>query len=172
MTLVYISFSQLGKSVCLWVNPLSWVMSLLWFFQRIHCPMPYCVPPHWVNAAKSFVVLPDVQREVRSLPLQLKHPLCQYLLSQSNGYIIYNIPKLCFEFCVVDVGFIMALLPWDYSCWHHLIIHELVLETSLVPWDLYALMTDSLAINKGSHHWPLIGRLCWMFDTKTSIRIQ
>ena len=76
---------------------------------------------------------PDVQREVRSLPLQLKQPLCQYLLSQSDGYIIYNIPKLGFEFPVVDVGFIMALFRRDYSCRRQLIIQELVLETSLVP---------------------------------------
>ena len=69
MALVCISFSQLGKSVFLWVYPLSWVMSLLWVFQRIHCPMSYCVPPHQVDAAKYFVVPPDVQMEVRSLPL-------------------------------------------------------------------------------------------------------
>ena len=38
------------------------------------------------------------------------------LLSQSYGYIIHNISELCSEFCVVDVGLIMALLRRDYSC--------------------------------------------------------
>ena len=63
-----------------------------------------------------------------SLPLQSK-----IFLSQSYGYIIYNILELCFEFRVVDVGFIMALLRRDYSFRHQLIIQELVLETSLLP---------------------------------------
>ena len=34
------------------------------------------------------VMPPNVHREVESLPLQLKHPLCQHLLIQSYGYII------------------------------------------------------------------------------------
>ena len=34
----------------------------------------------------------------------------------------------------------------------------------LVPWDLYALMTDSLTLDIGSHHWPLIDRIDWVFD--------
>ena len=89
--------------------------------------------PRRVDAAKYFVLPPDVQREVEISPLQSKNPLCQYLLSHSYGYIIYNIPKLCSEFHVVDVGFIMALLRRDYSCRHQLIIQELVLETNLVP---------------------------------------
>ena len=67
--------------------------------------MSYYVPPRRVNAAKSFVVPPNVQRKERSLPLQLKQPLCQ-----SYGYVNYNIPELCSKFRVVDVGFIMALL--------------------------------------------------------------
>ena len=53
----------IGYSACLWVDPLSWVMSLSWVFQRMHCLMPYCVPPCQVNAAKSFVVFLDVQRD-------------------------------------------------------------------------------------------------------------
>ena len=119
-----------------------------------------------------FIVTPDVQREVYSLPLQPKQPLCQYLLSQSYGYIIYNIPKLFFEFHVMDVGFIMALLQWDYSYRHHLIIQELVLETSLVPWDLYDSMIYSLTLNIVSHHWPLIDRFHWVFNIKSSIHIR
>ena len=55
------------------------------------------------------------------------------ILSQSYGYLIHIIPELCFKFCVIDVGLIMALLRRDYSCRHQLIIQEIVLETSLVP---------------------------------------
>ena len=51
------------------------------------------------------------------------------LLSQSYVYIAYNIPELCFEFHVFDVGFIMALLQRDYSRRHQLMIREIVLET-------------------------------------------
>ena len=44
------------------------------------------------------------------------------LLSQYYGYLIHIIPELCFEFCVIDVGLIMALLRRDYSRRHQLII--------------------------------------------------
>ena len=74
------------------------------------------------------------------------------LLSQSYGYYIHIIQELCSEFCVVDVGLIMALLRQDYSCRHQLIIQEIALETNLVPLDLYASMTDSLALDIGSPH--------------------
>ena len=40
---------------------------------------------------------------------------------------------------------------------------------NIVPWDLYALMTYYLALNIGSHHWPLIKRFNWVFDIKSSI---
>ena len=51
------------------------------------------------------------------------------ILIQSYGYYIHIIPELCSEFRVVDVGLIMALLRWDYSYRHQLIIQEIVLET-------------------------------------------
>ena len=51
------------------------------------------------------------------------------LLSQYCGYYIQIIPELCSKFHVIDVGLIMALLRWDYSCQHQLIIWEIVLET-------------------------------------------
>ena len=49
-------------------------MPLLWFFQRIHCPLLHCVPPCQVNAAKSLVVPPYVQKGncFESLHLQSK----------------------------------------------------------------------------------------------------
>ena len=89
------------------------------------------------------------------------------LLSQSYGYYIHIIPEPCSKFRVVDVGLIMVLLWRDCSRRHQLIIQEIVLETKyLVPWDLYALMTDSLALDIGSHHWTLIEIFDWVFDIK------
>ena len=36
----------------------------------------------------------------------------------------------CYLFCVIDVGYIKALLWWVFSCWLQLIIQELDLETN------------------------------------------
>ena len=72
----------------------------------------------------------------------VKTTFVSVILNHFYGYIIYNIPEHFSEFHVVDVGFIMALLRRDYSCRHQLIIQEIVLETNLVPWDLYASMID------------------------------
>ena len=133
MALVCVSFSQLG--IQLVSTSIHFHESCHSFesFKRMHCPMSYCVPPRRFNAAEFFIVSPDVQREVESLPLQSKQSLCQYLLSQSYGCIIYIIMELCSKFCVVDVGFITDLLRRDYSCQHQLVIQELILETKIVP---------------------------------------
>ena len=40
-----------------------------------------------------------------------------------------QIPKICSEFRVIDLGFIMTLLRRDYSCRLQLILWELFLET-------------------------------------------
>ena len=62
-----------------------------------------------------FVVSPDVQRGFEEvLPLQSTLSFVSVFLSQSYGYYIHIIPKLCSEFRVVDVGLIMALLQRDY----------------------------------------------------------
>ena len=82
-----------------------------------------------------FDMSPDVKRGFEEvLPLQSTQSLVSVSLSQSYGYYIHIIPELCFEFHVIDVGLIMALLRRDYSHQHHLIIWEIVLETkNLVP---------------------------------------
>ena len=43
-------------------------------------------------------------------------------------------------------------------------------KKKLVPWDLYALMIDSLALDIGSYHWPLIEIIDWVFDIRKPIR--
>ena len=55
--------------------------------------------------------------------------------------------QLCFDFHVVDWGFIIALLWWDYSCRHQNIFQELVLETGqyleicMPQWQVSSLST-------------------------------
>ena len=95
----------------------------------MHCPVSHCVFVPFSHAAKSFVVSPDVQREVEEIfSSTIKTVSVSVLLSQSYGYYIHIIPQLCSEFHVVDVGLIMALLRRYYSHQHHLIIQEIVLE--------------------------------------------
>ena len=74
-----------------------------------------------------------------------------------------------FRFSCHRCGIIMALLQRDCSYRIQLIIQELVLETMLVPWGLYALMTDSLTLDIGSHHQTLIERFNWVFEIKLYI---
>ena len=44
-------------------------------FKRMHCPPSYCVFVWFSHAAKSFVVLPDVQREVEEVYLYSQNSL-------------------------------------------------------------------------------------------------
>ena len=86
----------------------------------MHCPLSHCVFVPFIHAAKSFVVPPDVQREVEEVfPLQSEQSLCQYFLSQSYDYYIHIIPELCSEFHVINVGLIMPsfseTIPVDIS---------------------------------------------------------
>ena len=69
----------------------------------------------FIHAAKSFVMPPDVQGKVEVFTSTVKTVYVSVLLSQSYRYYIHIIPELCFEFHVVDVGLIMALLRRDYS---------------------------------------------------------
>ena len=142
-------------------------------FKRIHCPLSHCVSSLSSHASKSFCRVARCSKGIwRSLTSTVYIAFVSVSLSQSYGYYVHINPELCSEFHVIDVGLIMALLWRDYSCRHQLIIREIVLETNLVPWDLYASMTDSLALNIGSHNWPLIKIFHWVFNVKTSIHNQ
>ena len=128
MKIFYISFIQLGiqlasKSIHFHESCYSFES-----FKEciVQCRIVFCLVELMLPSLLS--CHPMFKGKFESLPLQSKK-----FLSQSYGYIIYNILELCFEFRVVNVGFFMALLRQEYSCRHHLIIHELVLDTSLVP---------------------------------------
>ena len=76
----------------------------------MHCPLSHCVFISFSHAAKYFVVLPDVQRELEEVTSVVKTVSVSVLLSQSYGYYIHIIPEQCSEFHVINVGLIMALL--------------------------------------------------------------
>ena len=115
---------------------------------------------------------PMFKGKLKKFTSTIKTVFMSVLFSQSYGYLIHIILELCSEFCFVDVGLIMALLRRDYSYRHQIIIQEIVIETNIVPWDLYASMTDPLALDIGSHHWPLIERFNWVVDIRSSIHTQ
>ena len=174
MALVYTSCQSIGYSADLRDDPLSWVIVTPLSLSKeciVHCRI--------VSLSRSFMLpsllscLPMFKGKLNKFTSAVKIVSVSVLLSQSCGYYIHIIPELCFEFHVIDVGLIMALLRRDYPHRHQLIISEIVLETKkLVPWDLYALMIDSLALDIGSYHWPLIDRIDWVFDIRTSIHTQ
>ena len=59
----------------------------------MHCPLSHCVFVAFSLAAKSFVVFPDVQREVEEVfASAVKKISVSILLSQSYGYYIHIIP--------------------------------------------------------------------------------
>ena len=99
-------------------------------FKRMHCPLLHYVSVPSSHAAKSFCRVAWCSKKIwRSFTSVVYTFFVSVSLSQSYGYYIHIIPELCSEFRVVDVGLIMALLRWDYSRWHQLIIWEIVLET-------------------------------------------
>ena len=65
------------------------------------------------------------------------------------------------QFCVVDVGLIMALLRWICSCRIHIIIQESNLETTSVPKSLHVSMASFFVFVRGYHHWPLNEEFRW-----------
>ena len=85
---------------------------------------------HLVILPSLLSCLPMFKGKLNKFTYAVKIVSLSVLLSQSCDYYIHIIPELCFEFHVVDVGFIMALLRQDYSRQHQLIIWEIVLETN------------------------------------------
>lgn len=75
-----------------------------------------------------------------------------------------------YPFCVVDGGYINALLWWFASCQHQFIIHEVDLEPfPSIPWGLHTSMASFLALGDGFHLWPSIDRFCVLFKFNSLI---
>ena len=76
MALVYISFSQLGIQLTCKLIHFHESCHSFESFKRMHCPPSHCVFVWSSHAAKSFVVLPDVQKEVEKVYLCSQNSLC------------------------------------------------------------------------------------------------
>ena len=130
MALVCKSFQSIGYSADLRDDPLSWVMSLLWVFQKnALSTIALCVCP----IQSCYQVFCHATRCSKGIWKSFTSTVCivfvSVSLSQSYGYYIHIILELCSKFLVINVGLIMALFRWDFSRRHQLIIREIVLET-------------------------------------------
>ena len=174
MAVVYISFQSIGYSADFQDDPLSWVVSLLWVFSK------ECIVHHHTVCLSGLVMLPSLLSCCPMFKGKLKK---FYLCSQNSLYVSTfelvlwlshshnsrTLFRVSGRRCGIDHGPpLMRLFPSTSA--HH--PGNSLRNKNLVPWDLYALMTDSLALNIGSHHWPLIDRIDWVFDIRTSIHTQ
>ena len=121
-------FSQLGIWLIYMVIHFHYSCHSFESFKGMHCPPSHCVFVWSSHAAKSFVVPPDVQREVKKVYLCSQNSLCVSTFESVLWLLHSHYSRTMFEFHVVDVGFIMALLQREYSYRHQLIIQEIVLE--------------------------------------------
>ena len=76
-----------------------------------------CIVHHHTVCLSSLVMMPSLlsccpmlKGKLKKFTSVVKIVFVSILLSQSYGYCIHIIPKLCSEFHVIDVGFIMALI--------------------------------------------------------------
>ena len=74
---------------------------------------------------------PMFKGKLNNFYLYSQNSLCVSTFDSIYDYLIHIILELSFEFCVVDVGLIMALLRRDYSCRHQLIIQENSLRNNI-----------------------------------------
>ena len=124
MALVCTSCQSIGYSIDLYDDPLSWVMSLLWVFLK------ECIVHYRIMSLSCSIMLPSLfschpmfKGKLKKFTSAFKTVSVSVLLSQSYGYYIHIILELCSEFCVVNVGLIMALLRRDFfpsTSAHHL----------------------------------------------------
>ena len=89
---------------------------------HVHCRILFHLVNSMLPSLRSCRLMFKREIVLRIYTCSQNNILCQLLLRQSYGYIIFKIPKHCSEFHVIDVGFIMALLRRDYSYQHQLII--------------------------------------------------
>ena len=173
MALVCISFQSIGYSADLHDDPLSWVMPLLWVFQK-----------NALSTVILFVCLLVMLPSLLSSRLMFKGKLKKFYLCSQNSLSVSTFESilwllhshhsrtmfrvLCHR-CGTHHGPPSTRLFPSTSA-HHL--GNSLRNKNLVPWDLYALMTDSLALDIGSNHRPLIDRIDWVFDARTSIHTQ
>ena len=76
----------------------------------MHGPPSHYVFVYFIHATKYFVMPLDVQREVEEVYLYNQNSLYVSTFESVQWLHIHIILELCYEFHVVDVGLIMALL--------------------------------------------------------------
>ena len=139
-------------------------------FKRMHFPSSHCVFVWSGHAANSFVVLPDVQREVEEVYLCSQNSLCvstfESVLWLPHSHHSRTMFWVLFHRCGTHHSPPSTRL-FPLTSAHHQ--RSSLRNQKLVPCDLYAFMTDSLMLDIGSHHWPLIDRINWVFNIRTSI---
>ena len=142
-------------------------------FKRMHCSQSHCVFVWSSHAAKSFVVPPNVQREVEEVYLCSQNSLCvstfELVLWLPHSHYYRTLFWVSYCRCGTHHGPPSTRLFPLTSAYHP---GNSLRNKNLVPWDLYALITYSLTLDIGSHHWPLIDRIDWVFDIRAYIRNQ
>ena len=147
----YISFAAMTVVSHLWTWHLSAFHSVSWVFSLFSSQsifMSHVTPLIFSKNASSIVALCIGIHLIKSiLPslwscrlMFIKKSCWEFAFAVKTTFVLVTyesvlwlhrtqIPELCCKFCVIDVGFIVALLRQDYSCRLQLIIWELVLET-------------------------------------------
>ena len=129
-------------------------------FKRMHCPLSHCVFVWFSHAAKSFVAPPDFQREVEEFYLCSQNSLCVSTFESVLWLLHSHHSRTMFRYSCHRCGThhdppSTRLFPSTLA--RH--PRNSLRNKNLVPWDMYSLMIDSLALGIGSHHWPLIDRI-------------
>ena len=139
-------------------------------FKRMHCPLSHHDFYPFSHTTKSFVVPPNVQREIEEFYLcnqnSLRVSTFESVLWLLHSHHSRTMFRVSFRRCGTHHG-PPSMRLFSSTSAHHM--GNSLRKKNLVPWDLYALMIDSLALDIGSHHWPLIDRIDWVFNIKTSI---
>ena len=143
------------------VTPLSLSKECI-VHSRIVCPAGLVMLP------SLFLCRPMFKEKKEVYPCSWNR-ICVSTLSQSYGYVIYKILKLCSKFSVIDVGFIMDLLRRDYSYRHQLIIQKLVLETKFSTLRSVCLNDRLSRYRQRFTSLTFFEIFCWVFDIKTTI---
>ena len=174
MALVCISSQSIGYISDLHDDPLSWVMPLLWFFQKnALSTVALCVCPVQSCCQVFFSCHLMFKGDLKNFHLYNLHSLSVSIFESVLWLVHSHHSRTMFRVSCHRCGThhgppSMILFPSILS--HH--PGNSFRNKNLIPWDLYSLMTDSLALNIGSHHWPLIDRIDWVFKIRRSIHTQ
>ena len=160
---------SIGYSSCFQVDPLSWVMSLLWVFQRMHCMLL-----HYVLVSAWFSQCCQVFCHVT----WCSKGSWKFTFAIKTTFVLVPFESVLWLWCSQHSRTLFWVSCRRCGIHHGLSSMRLFLSTSdhhlrisprnknIVHWDLYTLMKYSLTLGIGSHHRPWIKIFNWLFDTK------